>query len=196
MGNVKYGSGSTVTAFKFDAPLVKQDLITEVTNHPSGDASTTYYPMGIVISPINTSGGMACLTCPWDMGINNGKLKYPNYGAARYGYRVDGTYPLYNSGYFNSKWVHIGLTLFSNIDTDVDGFITLHTPITVSLVEVDGSYPYDFTEWIVNSNQPNNGITVTSHVITITKFKPNEWFIRSNYNNTPIANELQRCQDQ
>ena len=41
---------------------------------------------------------------------------------------------------------------------------------------------YNFlTDWTLNPNQPQGGIEVTEHTITIKKFKPNEWFIKSNY---------------
>ena len=42
-------------------------------------------------------------------------------------------------------------------------------------------YKYDFTDWVVNENQPSDGIVITEKSISITKFKPNLWLIKSDY---------------
>ena len=54
---------------------------------------------------------------------------------------------------------------------------------------------YDFTGWSVNQNQPSDGITVVKNKVTITKFKPNEPIIISNFsgtgtNSTPTIAEI------
>ena len=54
---------------------------------------------------------------------------------------------------------------------------------------------YDFTNWNFNNNQPSEGITITKGKIVITKFKPNEPIIISNFtgdaaNNSPTIENI------
>lgn len=46
----------------------------------------------------------------------------------------------------------------------------------------DVDYEYYFTNWILNSEQPVEGISIVDNKIIISKIKPNVWFIKSNYN--------------
>ena len=45
----------------------------------------------------------------------------------------------------------------------------------------DLEYAYDFRNWIFNPNQPSDGFIIEENKITVTKFKPNVWFLKSNY---------------
>lgn len=54
---------------------------------------------------------------------------------------------------------------------------------------------YDFTEWILNSEQPSDGVTIKQNEIVITKFKPNVPIVTSNFSgtgtgNTPTSSEI------
>ena len=52
----------------------------------------------------------------------------------------------------------------------------------------DKIYRDSFSGWIVNSEQPADGIVVTNDKIVITKIKPNVWFIKSNYDDMDETN--------
>lgn len=56
----------------------------------------------------------------------------------------------------------------------------------------DESYEQDFSTWIINENQPSDGIVVTKNKISISKFKPNEWIIKSNYDDMSQDNFLDK----
>lgn len=53
-------------------------------------------------------------------------------------------------------------------------------------------YEQDFSNWIINPEQPSDGISVTNNKIIITKVKPNVWFIKSNYDNMDQINFLNK----
>ena len=60
---------------------------------------------------------------------------------------------------------------------------------------IGGDYRYDFSTWVVNPDQPSEGIVIDDGSITITKFKPNIPILVSNYtgtgaDNTPTASEI------
>ena len=53
-------------------------------------------------------------------------------------------------------------------------------------------YEQDFSNWIINTEQPSDGISVTNNKIIITKIKPNVWFIKSNYDDMNQTNFLDK----
>lgn len=53
-------------------------------------------------------------------------------------------------------------------------------------------YEQDFSNWIINHEQPSDGISVTNNKIIITKIKPNVWFIKSNYDDMNQTNFLDK----
>ena len=65
------------------------------------------------------------------------------------------------------------------------GAVKFNAPLTP-----EPEYKYDFAnDWIINPAQPEGGIEIVNgHTITITKFKPNEWFVKSTYNDMTQTN--------
>lgn len=53
-------------------------------------------------------------------------------------------------------------------------------------------YEQDFSNWIINPEQPSDGVSVTNNKIIITKIKPNVWFIKSNYDDMDQTNFLNK----
>lgn len=51
---------------------------------------------------------------------------------------------------------------------------------------------YDFRTWIANTAQPAGGVVIEEDKITITKFLPNTWFIKSNYQLSTQADFLEK----
>lgn len=64
-----------------------------------------------------------------------------------------------------------------------DAPIINSSSVNASLTITNSEYNF-LTEWVVNPEQPQDGIEVTEHTINIHKFKPNVWIIKSNYVNT------------
>lgn len=116
--------------------------ITVSTDHPTGDTSTNYQPVGLIISPIRTSDGLLLSHAyPWDMNIPGGYFKHV-YGYAYaqswnvYGYGYDEDRVLFNwtPGYNN--FPEVGFAFWTGVagDPNDDGYLTLTTPFTISLI--------------------------------------------------------------
>lgn len=105
--------------------------------------TSTYKPAGLVITPVNAQN------TPMDPGAMNvagGSFKNPNYGWSTYGYVVgNGTYKLYNYPAYNANYPQVALVLHSAVEPDGDGFITLDSPITISVPNLAGNIPVNPT---------------------------------------------------
>lgn len=121
--------------WKINGIVENSSLFSYYTYNPYGDTRTTYNAVGIVISPINSSNSLFSMWYPWDMNIPNGYFKSV-IGAINYGYNANGTFKLYNFGCYNGNFNQVALALFTNNDTDENGYITLETPIVLSLTNI------------------------------------------------------------
>ena len=80
------------------------------------------------------------------------------------------------------------------IDGDVVKRLLYNKPI-INEDYTQNNISFDFRNWVFNENQPANGITIEKGKITVTKFKPNEPIIVSNFtgdasNNSPTIGNI------
>lgn len=97
--------------------------------------SFNYMAYGLMIAPIQPGGLLLSMSYPWDMNIPGGFFKNPNYGAAHFGYRVNGDLALYNwNGIGYDSYPEVGLCIYSSGGAllDSDGYLNFETPITIS----------------------------------------------------------------
>lgn len=112
--------------------------ITTVVDNPIGDTRVSYYPTGLIISPVNSNGALLSHVYPWDMGIPNGSFKHVygrSQGWADYGYGHDEDIIMYNNACGYDNYSEVALAFWTGVDGDQgdDGYLTLTTPITISL---------------------------------------------------------------
>lgn len=113
--------------------------ITVVTDHPTGDTSQNYQPVGLVISPVRTSDGlMLSHAYPWDMNIPSGYWKHVygyQYGQSWnvYGYGYDEDRALYNCNCGYDNFPEVAFAFWTGATPDAEGYVTLSSPFTISL---------------------------------------------------------------
>lgn len=109
--------------------LENRDSLSGVTFHPFGDASQTYNAYGLVLSPCLPSGSLLSDGFPWDMNIPSGYFKGGVAGWNNFGYYDNGDWAMFNWKVYDAPWGEVynqvGLAMFSSIEPDEDGFITL-----------------------------------------------------------------------
>lgn len=102
--------------------------------------SFNYYAYGFLVAPIRKSDNlMLSYSYPWDMGVGGGAFKNPNYGAALFGYRVDGNLKCWNNGNVGyNDYSEGGLVIYSSGGDllDGDGYLNFSTPITISCLRL------------------------------------------------------------
>ena len=105
--------------------------------------TSTYKPVGLVIAPINSQDAAMD---PGAMVVYDGYFKNPNYGWASYGYLVaNGTYKIYNYPVYNASYPQVALFMHTAYEVDDEGFVTLDTPVTISVPNLAGTIPVNPT---------------------------------------------------
>lgn len=122
--------------------------ITSVVDNPLGNTGQSYYPVGLIISPIRTSDGLLLSHIyPWDMNIPGGYFKHvygTSQGWSTYGYGYDEDIAMFNFACGYDNYPEVGFAFWTGVEGDPndDGYLTLTTPFVIQMIN---SYAVDPT---------------------------------------------------